>query len=329
MDKVFSFNSELHKVTGVQRVLLDIHSAIKENYEAKIVGFRSYKQVNKNLGIIRGEYVAWRNPLMFYNSIVLLHERKFLVLFWLLNTFLFQRIKIVYIHHNLLFGHKLLSIMPKCVVCIADKGKKNLIDEFRVPQDNIHKIYNCTRDTCIRHSLIPHKDVIRILYPARINETKRQLELVENLNGKIHKNVKILFAGDGPLYEPLINKVGDNNPNFCCLGFVSDIQELMMECDYVMLFSKHEGLPVSLIEATMIGIPIICNDVGGNEEIAFNGENAIVINEWNELLVTLNSLSQIDNGKYSSMCKKGREIFELNFTYERFKKQYLNLLDSL
>ena len=36
--KVFSFNSELYKVTGVQKVLMDIHHAVKEDYDAIIVG---------------------------------------------------------------------------------------------------------------------------------------------------------------------------------------------------------------------------------------------------------------------------------------------------
>ena len=31
--KVFSFNSELYKVTGVQKVLMDIHHAVKEDYD--------------------------------------------------------------------------------------------------------------------------------------------------------------------------------------------------------------------------------------------------------------------------------------------------------
>lgn len=40
--KVFSFNSELYKVTGVQKVLMDIHHAVKEDYDAIIVGTVSY-----------------------------------------------------------------------------------------------------------------------------------------------------------------------------------------------------------------------------------------------------------------------------------------------
>lgn len=54
--KVFSFNSELYKVTGVQKVLMDIHHAVKEDYDAIIVGTVSYGMVDKSHQIFEDEY---------------------------------------------------------------------------------------------------------------------------------------------------------------------------------------------------------------------------------------------------------------------------------
>ena len=99
--KVFSFNSELYKVTGVQKVLMDIHHAVKEDYDAIIVGTVSYGMVDKSHQIFEDEYKQFKNPFMFYDSIVVLHERKFLLLFWILNHIFFQHIKLVYVHHNI------------------------------------------------------------------------------------------------------------------------------------------------------------------------------------------------------------------------------------
>ena len=76
--KVYSFNSELFKVTGVQKVLMDVHHAIMREYDAKIVGTVPYDKLHKDLGIHQDEYLKINNPFMFRNSIVILHERKFL-----------------------------------------------------------------------------------------------------------------------------------------------------------------------------------------------------------------------------------------------------------
>ena len=66
---VFSFNSELHTVSGVQKVVLSIHNALKDEYSAKVVGLKSYSEVNPNLGIKEEEYVKWRNPFLFKHSV--------------------------------------------------------------------------------------------------------------------------------------------------------------------------------------------------------------------------------------------------------------------
>ena len=112
IDRVYSFNSELFKITGVQKVLMDVHHAVKGVYDAQIVGTVPYSKLHKDLNIHQDEYVKIKNPFMFRNSIVILHERKFLAFFWLLNRVLFQNIKLVYIHHNVFSDHRRMSIMP-------------------------------------------------------------------------------------------------------------------------------------------------------------------------------------------------------------------------
>ena len=328
MKKIFSVNTELDKVTGVQKVLMDIHHAIQSDYDARIAGTKPYKQVNKAHGIKREEYIQWKNPFIFHNSIVIVHERKLLLLFWILNTFLYQKIKIVYIHHSLFYNHKLTTILPRTIVSISDRVTENLISFFGAKKEYIHKICNCVQDI----NPEPHKscssDKIRILYPARINNGKRQIEICQRLQGKIDSKIEILFVGTGPLYEEFKNTIKDNE-QFKILGFRNDVYRLLQECDYMMLFSTHEGLPITLIEAAMCGTPIICNDVGGNCEIAHNKENAFVVNEWEELITTLNNLPNVAADTYKTMSKNSRYIYEKNFTFDKFKQSYLQLLKQV
>lgn len=328
--KIFSVNTELNKVTGVQKVLLDIHRAVKEDYDAKIVGTMPYEKVNKNHGIDRTEYVEMKNPFMFRKSIVFVHERKLLMLFWVLNHLFFQKIKVVYVHHNILYGWKRLSVMPEYVVAISDSGIENLTSYFGVPMGHIHKIYNCVSDVNPSAHKTPSNGMISIIYPARINDVKRQIEIVDRLDGKIDGRVKIYFVGEGPMFEQLSTRV-KGSVQFNALGFRSDVLKLLWEMDYMMLFSKHEGLPITLIEADMMGTPIVCNNVGGIAEIVHNGGNGFVLerNDWDGLVETLNALPEVTDMEYKRMSENGRHMYEMNFTYERFKAQYLSLLETV
>lgn len=328
MRKIFSFNSELDKVTGVQKVMLDIHKAVKDTYEAQIVGTRPFNQINKEHHIDNNEYIKFTNPFMFYNSIVVVHERKFLLMFWILNHLLFQRIKIVYVHHNIFHNHRLMSIMPRTVVSISDRCTENLIDFFKVPLNHIHKIYNCVIDSHPQPHKYNENGIVTLVYPARINNVKRQIEIYQRLKEKLDSRIKILFAGVGPEYEQL-KMVLDGDKQFVALGFVNDIPRLLQDSDYMMLYSKHEGLPITLIEAAMCYTPIVCNDVGGNTEIAHNGENAFVVNDWDMLIYTLNKLPDIKKEEYLKMSSMSRIIYEDNFTFEKFRKHYLDLFGKL
>lgn len=328
--KVYSFNSELFKVTGVQKVLMDVHHAVMDEYDAKIVGTVPFEKVHKDLDIHKEKYVKFCNPFMFRNSIVILHERKFLAFFWLLNHVFFQNIKLVYIHHNVFSNHRRMSVMPNTVVAISDEGVRNLYEFFDVPMENIHKIYNCVRDIHPKPHKVYDGGVVKILYPARINGQKRQLEVIEHLKGKLSDKVKILFAGTGPNLEAL-KEATKGDGHFECLGYRSDIYDLLQECDYMMLFSGHEGLPISLIEADMIGIPIICSNVGGNGEIVKNDISGYVLDkgDWEGLHSLINSLSEQPTLKYKEMCTTARKIFVQYFDFDKFKTKYLNLLNSL
>ena len=211
--KIFQFNSELYKITGVQKVLMDVHHAVKDEYEAKIVGTVPFEKVDKDLNINKEEYVRLINPLMFSNSIVVLHERKYLVFFWFLNHILFQKIKLVYIHHNVFNNHRKMSIMPKTVVAISDNGIENLTKFFRVPLEHIHKIHNCVVDDVPKDFTRQfHKNSkIKILYPAGVGLVKRQCEIVDHLKGKLDDKIQIIFAGTGSYLPKLREMTADDD----------------------------------------------------------------------------------------------------------------------
>lgn len=328
--KVFQFNLELFKVTGIQRVLLDIHAALKEDYECRIVGNIPFDQVDSNLDIADTDYVKFRNPLMFRNSIVIIHERRLLPVMWILSHIPGLNIKCIYLHHSEMHGSKRLSLFPKDIIAISDAGIRNLTEYFGIPRDHITKIHNCVRETDIYtpRSKEFNRNNITLLYPARINSGKRQIEIVNRLQGKLDSRVRILFAGTGPQYKEL-EEVCRGSEQFKALGFRNDIPDLMSQCDFMLLFSDHEGLPISLIEACKYGLPAICNNVGGNLEIVRDGVNGIVADSWEKLLTVLNGLPDMSQSEYDRMSRGGREIYEKEYNFDIFKSNYLQLIKNI
>jgi len=61
-------------------------------------------------------------------------------------------------------------------------------------------------------------------------------------------------------------------------GFVKNPFPLMAESDLILLTSDYEGMPMVLIEALTLGLPIVSTDIRyGPREIVTNGENGFVV----------------------------------------------------
>ncbi len=59
-------------------------------------------------------------------------------------------------------------------------------------------------------------------------------------------------------------------------GHISDLTTIWSECHWLAQPSRHEGMPMSLIEALMAGRPALVTDVAGHAEVVTDGENGIV-----------------------------------------------------
>ena len=64
---------------------------------------------------------------------------------------------------------------------------------------------------------------------------------------------------------------------FQFLGQRDDVLELLTGADAFVLASLHEGLPVALMEATSVGLPIVASCVGGIPQVLEDGVDALLV----------------------------------------------------
>jgi glycosyltransferase involved in cell wall biosynthesis len=108
---------------------------------------------------------------------------------------------------------------------------------------------------------------------GRLAEVKRPLEAlgVFALLAARHPRLELVFVGDGPERRGLERAIAGLGPEagrrVHLLGARPDVPELLAELDGVLLCSRAEGLPVSLIEAAAASLPVVASDVGGVGEL--------------------------------------------------------------
>lgn len=105
-----------------------------------------------------------------------------------------------------------------------------------------------------------HEVVIRAL--AKINNPK----------------VKYLLVGFGELEDKLKLLAKDLNiaDRVIFAGYRGDVRKILHVVDAFAFPSLQEGLPVSLMEAMSVGLPIVCSAVRGNVDLVVNGKGGYV-----------------------------------------------------
>ncbi|MBP2283023.1 glycosyltransferase involved in cell wall biosynthesis [Flavobacterium sp. CG_23.5] len=176
---------------------------------------------------------------------------------------------------------KFFSFLMDGVICVNDKIKDWNIQNLKINKKYIAYIPNFP---LIQVDQKSHNEIPVILCLANIRDQKDHLNLIaacallkdENIKFKLH------LAGsleDKEWVEKVKKKVTllNLNNDVVFLGPVINISELLSKADVGVLSSVSEGLPVSLLEYGLAGLPVVCTDVGQCKEVLGNGEFGWVV----------------------------------------------------
>jgi glycosyltransferase involved in cell wall biosynthesis len=160
------------------------------------------------------------------------------------------------------------------------------------PLEKIWCIPNMVRtpDTRLGIAGLPGVPGSRIICVANLRAEKDHLNLVRAMALVVrkHEAAHLLLVGahSDPAYsahpscfEAVKREVTkhslDRNVTF--LGQRQDISSLLHGCDIGVLSSKSEGLPVSLLEYGMAGLPVVSTQVGECEQVLDRGRAGVLV----------------------------------------------------
>ena len=135
---------------------------------------------------------------------------------------------------------------------------------------------------------------IVLTYVAELIPRKNQSLMIEAMSEivKNNSNVKLLLVGTGILkeeYEKQIKELGLEK-NVILTGYRKDVPKIFRITDIGVSTSKQEGLPINLVEAQMIGLPVVATNVRGNNEVVLDGENGYLVENKEGLIAKINTL---------------------------------------
>jgi len=122
--------------------------------------------------------------------------------------------------------------------------------------------------------------VVKMVIIGRLHSVKGHLDILPVLAGLKNEglNFHLLIIGDGGLRDKIEERVHELRlQNHVTLaGFRKDIPGILASSDVALIPSRWEGLPLSLLEAMMMGNAVAASAVGGIPDVIDDGENGFL-----------------------------------------------------
>jgi glycosyltransferase involved in cell wall biosynthesis len=177
--------------------------------------------------------------------------------------------------YNFIKTHKLTNLSKLHIIgCGSSNGID--IDEYdpnSIKQDILNNI---------KSQMGYDKNFRYLLFVGRVVKDKGIEELIEVFNKiqLIHKDLKLILVGP---FEQELDPIPDNiiheirtNKNIISIGYSNHVKYYMAMSNLFVFPSHREGFPNVLLQAGLMGLPIICSDIDGNIDIVDNNLTGVL-----------------------------------------------------
>lgn len=158
------------------------------------------------------------------------------------------------------------------------------------------------------------------------------LEAAERLLNSNLSGIYLAVVGDGPLRTLCERYIAEHGlaGRVFLLGTRENAARLVGEFDVFTLFSDHEGLPLTVIEAMLAGVPVVASNVGGVREMVVHGETGYLVDgcEVDSAVSFIEELVMYPVAR-GRMGAAGRKRAVQMFNLENMIKGYLDLYCEL
>ncbi|MFT5848659.1 glycosyltransferase family 4 protein [Psychroserpens sp.] len=237
---------------------------------------------------------------------------------------------------------KLYKLLESClskichsVICVSLADYNYASSDIGISKKKLRLIPNGVKKTqCQKFNIksFHEEEVLNLLSVVRFQPPKDFLTLIKGLKLIQGLPWRLKIIGDGDdiksVRETIVFEGLDKQVYI--EGFQSNTSQYYMDADAVLLISKSEGLPMSLLEAMSFSKALIASNVGGIPELIKDGWNGYLIepDDCNKLAYAIKQLMDNKVGLCESMGHKSYSLFNEKYSFERMMKSLYEVYNA-
>lgn len=176
-------------------------------------------------------------------------------------------------------------------------------------------------------------DTIKLVMSARFQREKDHETLIKALIPLKNEPFHLQLLGDGTeTLGEIQNLVKENDltKKIAFVGFTNNVLGYLQQADVCILTSHTEGLPLSILEAMSLGLPIVASNVGGISNQVENGCNGYLVkrNDVEDLTEKIKLLMN-NSTLRRQMGRNSRVLYEKEFKLEKMVDKTLAVYMSV
>ncbi len=232
------------------------------------------------------------------------------------------------------------------VICVSE-GVRETFVRLGVPPEKLHVVRNgiqprvsSASSAAVKERLRLHPEARIVLTIGRLMDVKGYPYLLEAVPAVVKQvpDARFLWVGEGPLEHELRERVHSLGLDdwVCFTGPRSDVPDLLVTADLLVMPSLVEGLPLGALEAMAAGLPIVGTRVCGTSEVIRDGVTGRLVPPG-DLVETCDAaalaaaiLEPLEDPLIAKRWgANGRSLFEQEFTAQRMGRETAELYDVL
>lgn len=218
------------------------------------------------------------------------------------------------------------------VIVLTEKTRGDYISRFHLKPGKVRCIYNWIEDKVVHARKGYNTESKKILSVGRFGKEKGYDMLVEVAKAVLpaHPDWQWHVFGTGETFEETAAKVSEYalGDQLILKGNVKDAYRLYSDYAFLVLPSYREGLPLVLLEASAVGLPMISFDIEtGPDEIIEDGRNGYLIPPYDlgEMEEKIREL-MTDSGKRRMLAEY--DGMKDKFSKEKILKEWIDVIEE-
>ena len=205
------------------------------------------------------------------------------------------------------------------VIVFSENHASLVIDKYHVAKERIHIVPNGVAPEFFYDQSRQIHTPARLLFVGRLEAQKNVSMFIESLSHVESQTITTL-VGSGDKRQDLTTQA--TRLNIKDLHFVGrkngeELLALYRNADIFVLTSDREGMPLVLLEAMAMGLPIVATNVDGTRDVVGQSETGILVPLGDEkaFAAALDKLIN-DPNSYSAMSKAARKAAD-DYSWEK------------